>query len=457
MTSHLERLAERWTTGVESFFERPWEDRSRWERVLHGAVALTFFTTREIYRDRSPMMAAGLAFFTVLAVVPLLTVAASLMAAFGLLDGQADGLFHTIQQAFPDVASGVASYLQEIALESAQAVGGIGAITLLIIGLVLFNAIEETLTKIWQGSHDRSLLMKMLTFHAVITFGPLLIALSIVQTAGAQFYLTEIGIDVTLVERAMPILYALVAFTLLFKLVPNAVVTWKAALIGALFAAIAFELAKWGFNLYVNQLLIQTYDRVYGTLALIPIALIWMYIVWLVILVGAELAYSFQFLRDLMHIEGGRRSSQARKNQLHSIHPLMALEVLAPIIEAFDSGQGPVTEKKLARSTKLPTYLISDVVDGWIRAGVIVEAGTGGRGDRKFLPARPPEDLALDEFIEAFWVSEHRGTSDAFTLLSEQYLKASKKFFDGRSGKDLIGTSNNAPDESADGVVAFTD
>lgn len=456
MEDYREILKNRWQVEAARFFERPWEDRSRKEKVTHGFLALTYLTTREVLRDRSVIVAAGLAFFTILAIVPLLTVATSLMAAFGVLDGQVQGFFDTIQQLFPDVAAGAASYIEELAIGSAQSVGGIGAVTLLIIGLVLFNAIEETMTRIWRGTHNRSIVMKMLTFYAVITFGPVLIALSIVQTAGAQIYLTEMGIDSTFLERMLPGLYALLAFTLLIKLVPNAVVRWPAALVGGLFTAIVFELAKWGFNLYVNQLLLQTYDVVYGTLALIPIGLIWLYIVWLVILVGAELAYSFQHIRTLMLAEAGRRSSPSRRGAGTWVHPLLALEVLAQVIEAFESNEGPITEEKLIQATALDLEITRGIIESWEEAGVLI--GIEGDDDeegRAYTPARPSKSVALDELIEWLWVEEKGRYSETIGELSQKYLQVSRDFFRNQSALDLIDAAPDAEEAEveADGSV----
>ncbi len=447
MNDLQQRLQGWWNERVEEFFDHPWEERSRLNRIGAGIAALTFLTTREVLRDRAPMMAASLSFFTVLAVVPLVTVAASLMAAFGLLEVEGGALFDTLYQVFPDVASGIASYLGEVATESAQAVGGIGAITLLIIGLVLFNAIEETLTRIWRGAHDRSMIIKMLTFYAMITFGPVLIALSIVQTASAHFYLTQIGIDVSLVDQLLPVGYGLIAFTLLYKLVPNADVKWRTALVGGVYAAVAFELAKWGFNLYVNQLLLHTYDRVYGALALIPIGLIWVYVTWLVILIGAELAFAFQHLEDLMQGSVGKRSRNARPDDYYVGHPMVALEVLAPIVSAFEHRETPVTTAAIARVTRLPDDVVDRVVQIWEDEEVI-RSVEGSKAEKCYVPASAPESMALDELVELFWVATPDGVRDGVGMVSREYLKESRAFFQTLTASDLVGDAE--PDRSVD-------
>ncbi len=423
---------------VAEFFERPWEDRTRKEKLSHGVLALAFLTTREVIRDRGPLMAAGLAFFTVLAVVPLLSVAASLMTAFGLLDVQS-GLYETIQQLFPDAASGVATYLEEAATASAGAVGGIGAISLLVIGLVLFNAIEHTMTRIWRGAHDRSVMMKMLTFYAVISFGPVLLALSVVQTASAQIYLARLGLDVSFVGTLLPLLYALTAFVLLYKIVPNANVSWLAALVGAAFSAVVFEIAKWGFNLYVSQLLMQTYDRVYGTLALIPIGLLWMYIVWLVVLIGAELSFSFQNLSSLMKEEA--RKLRRRAGLDVSPDVMVVMSVLARVLASFEDAEGPVGVDALAVSTGLPQGAVEELVAGLMSEGVLLRAEGGG-----YLPASPGEKIDLEEVHRVFWKPPRAEPGSALQGLMDAYFEHSQEFFRDRTGSSLVGGSSTDQD-----------
>ena len=443
MNDIQKRVLAWWDERLRRFFEPSTQDQSRAERLRQRVLALVYLTTRETLRDRGPTLAASLSFWTVLAVVPLLTVAASLMAAFGVLQGEDGAFYGLLHQLFPEVASGIASYLSETATENAQAVGGIGAVTLLIIGLVLFNAVEESLTRIWRGTRERSMVAKMLTFYAMVTFGPILIALSIVQTASAQLYLVQLGVNLSWAEWAMPPLFALIAFTLLNKLVPDADVKWTAALVGGLFTMVAFELAKWGFNLYVNQLLLQTYDRVYGALALIPISLIWVYVSWFVLLLGAELSYAFQHLQDLMRAEAGRRSSQARSAQYHTIHPMVALEVLTPIVTAFEGGDGPIKRRDVERRLRLPKSLLQEILERWKDEGIIVVVKDDD-GDVAFVPGRPPHKMAIEELIDPFW-SDGGDAQGQVAQLSQRYLEASKKFFRGQSAKELVTQSEAAP------------
>ncbi len=446
MNEWSDRLQSWWDERLKAFFQQPWEKRAGPEKVGAALLALTYLTTREVFRDRAPMTAASLAFFTVLAMVPLLTVAASLLGVFGVLDAGGGAIFEQLDQLFPAAAAGLASYLGETATESTQALGGIGGLTLLIIGLVLFNAIEETMTRIWQGAHDRSVMMKMLTFYAVISFGPVLIALSVIQTARAQIVLTDMGLDVSFMGRMMPLVWALIAFSLLFKLVPNADVSWRAALVGGLFTAVVFELAKWGFNLYVSQLMLQTYDRVYGTLALIPIGLIWIYISWLVTLVGAELSFSVQHLRSLMDGEAERLAGTDRLGGQGAIHPLVALGVLAPVVNAFETGKGAVNARRLAEQLRLDPQVVHEILARW-EAQQVLAAVEEEEDDKAYLLRQPVDSLELERCLDAFWPQGQRMAQGGLPQLSAQYREVSRRFFQDRSGRELIRPRGEEPGE----------
>ncbi|MBA2662136.1 MAG: YihY/virulence factor BrkB family protein [Bradymonadaceae bacterium] len=433
-TALKEQLSER----MARFQRRGWQERTLSEKLWTGSIVLIYMTVRELLRDRGAALAASLSFITVLSIVPLLSVATSLGAAFGVFASEDNMLVRTLQQVFPSAASGIVSYLGDLAASSAQAVGGVGGVSLVVIGVLLFNSIEQTLTNIWRGTHDRSRIKKFLTFYAMVTFGPVLIALSIIHTANVQIYLSRMGFDVSFVDRLLPLVYTLVAFTLMNKLLPHADVHWKSALIGGLFTAVAFELAKWGFNLYIHHVLLQAYNRIYGTMTLVPLFLVWVYITWFVILIGAEMAYSFQHLPSLMRAEAGERAALLRHGKLRVLNPVIAVEILAPIVDAFKRGQGAVSETQLVEKTEYNRTIIRETVNQLLAGGVLAETREGKRSDRRLLPARALEDIDLGALVESFWIQGGRKLGPAVRALSLGYRDATRAYFDGYVAGDLV-------------------
>lgn len=171
----------------------------------------------------------------------------------------------------------------------------IGLFSLLLIALLLMWKIDQSLNNIWSSSKKRDYIKTLLTYWAVLTLGPVLIGLSLMATS----YLTSlpiitdtaeiIGLKIYLLQF-VALFFTLTAFTLTYLIVPNTRVNIKHALIGGLLATLLFELSKQGFAWYVSKN--DTYQNIYGALSTIPIFLIWIYISWVIILLGAMIARS---------------------------------------------------------------------------------------------------------------------------------------------------------------------
>jgi membrane protein len=163
--------------------------------------------------------------------------------------------------------------------------------------LALMFTIDRSLNAIWRVGHSRPYWVSALGYVAILVMAPLLIGLSMSLTT----YLVTLSMRVASVPpeagsiliRAIPTSMSTMAFFLLYRIVPHRPVPWRHALVGAVVAAVLFELAKELFATYVRHA--PGYHLVYGTFALVPIFLIWVYLSWLVVLFGAELTASLEY------------------------------------------------------------------------------------------------------------------------------------------------------------------
>jgi membrane protein len=180
----------------------------------------------------------------------------------------------------------------------------IGIISILVIALLLMWKVDQVLNHIWDISKKRDYLRTFLTYWAILTLGPIFIGLSLMATS----YLTSLPIINDTVQtigikkyvlQLVASLFTLIAFSLTYLIVPNTQVKIKHALIGGLVATILFELSKQGFALYVSSN--KTYQNIYGALSTIPIFLIWIYVSWVVILIGAITARSMELFSFSNH------------------------------------------------------------------------------------------------------------------------------------------------------------
>jgi membrane protein len=243
--------------------------------------------------DRNFEAAGALSYTSLLALVPLMTVMLGVISAFPVFDRWADELEAYIFANFvPAAGDQVRDYLHEF-MERTAGLTGAGTVFLIATAILLMATIEKSLNRIWRVRSQRRPASRLVTYWAVLTLGPLLMGASLVITS----YLAALpllapeavrGALQVAILNITPFLVALVSFTLIFIIVPNRHVRWRHALVGALISALMFELAKGTFVWYVTNF--PTYERLYGALATIPIFLVWIYVSWVVVLLGASVA-----------------------------------------------------------------------------------------------------------------------------------------------------------------------
>ena len=243
--------------------------------------------------DRSLEAAGALSYTSLLALVPLMAVMFGVISAFPVFDRWADELEAYIFANFvPAAGDQVREYLQEFVGRTAGLTGA-GTVFLILTAILLMATIEKSLNRIWRVRAQRRPAGRLVTYWAVLTLGPLLMGASLAMTS----YLAALPTLAPEAVRGMlqgavlgmtPFIVALVSFALIFIIVPNRHVRWRHALAGAFLSALLFELAKGGFVLYVTNF--PTYERLYGALATIPIFLVWIYLSWVVVLLGASVA-----------------------------------------------------------------------------------------------------------------------------------------------------------------------
>lgn len=275
--------------------------RLRREWNLQKLRALSRYALRRAGEGRLPQVAASLTFTTFLSVVPVLTVAFALLAAFPVFrEFRADIEAFLFQNLIPgNVSESISRYLGQFS-KSARGLTAMGLGGLMLTSVLTMLTVEDALNGIWRVKQRRPLAQRVLVFWAVLTFGPVLIGASlsissylISVSAG---YVGNMPIGLGLLVSATPVVLSALAFAFLYTAVPNAYVEWRDAIAAGLVAAIAFEFAKRGFGYFITH--IPTYTAVYGTFAALPIFLLWIYLSWLVTLLGATIAANLPVVRQ---------------------------------------------------------------------------------------------------------------------------------------------------------------
>jgi membrane protein len=253
---------------------------------------LVRFARRRLTQEKLPQVAGSLTFTTTLAIVPLLTIVLAIFTTFpmfGKLRMALDDYF--VQMLMPKaIANTIMANLTQFA-SKATGLSAVGGIALLLTSSALIGTIERAFNQIWDVKQPRPLVQRVLVYWALVTLGPLAFGISLTITS--QLFTATNGLT-----TAVPLLGALfytvvslslttAAYALLYMTVPNRSVYWRDAVCGGLVAALAFEIAKRVFAVFIRQF--PTYSIIYGALAALPLFLLWMYLSWMITLVGALL------------------------------------------------------------------------------------------------------------------------------------------------------------------------
>lgn len=297
-------------------------------------------------RDRCPQHAAGLSFQSVLSVVPALAVAFAAVRAMGALEAESALVDFLSSEFIPlsrqEISSKLLSWSENI---NFQNMGIVGLVAVLAIAFVTFNALEHTVNYIWRVEKRRALPKRLATFYLSASIGPLFFGLSLYQAA--QFGLTE--------GWSGAFLSAALAFCGLFFInfvLPATPVRASAAVAGALVNTVAVEIAKYAFTAYVSSYAMDRYTGIYGTVAAVPLFLVWIYWSWLMLLLGVEVSHTVQNLHLMESAE--RRITISLADELDTrVNAGTAVRLMAGVAAAQDRGAAGISRFRMSQDLAL--------------------------------------------------------------------------------------------------------
>jgi membrane protein len=321
---------------------------------------------RRFIDDRGTSSAAALTYTTLFAVVPLLTVTFSVLSVIPAFQDVGDQINAFIFKTFlPGTGDALQDYLQQFTQQARQ-LTWFGVALLAVTSLLMLLTIEQSFNVIWRVSQPRRGLSSFLLYWAILSLGPLLLGAGFVTTT----YLTSISLlsgpdalpGLAYLLAITPFAGSIATFTLIYAAVPNTVVPLRHALMGGLFAAFFLEVAKTLFAFYVQQF--PGYQLIYGAFAAVPLFLLWIYVSWLIILLGAELVCS-------LSIAGLQRQQSLPRL-------LILLGVLRVFQQCQERGELVSARQLQKAGWLLPGELWEELV-GLLQAEQLVcKAGSGG-------------------------------------------------------------------------------
>jgi membrane protein len=358
----------------------------------HKAYTLVGYVVRRFSRDSCPSVASSLSYTSLLAMVPMMAIGLAMFAAFPAFSNMRDTLLRAlIANAAPSLAVMVEEHLQTFIRNAGQTTG-VGILGLAVTALLLINTIQTAFDRIWGGGRGFKI-QRFPVYWALITLGPILfgIAFSISSYAFALAQTsTYISDAARLFSWLAPFILEAVGFLLFYRLIPTRPVRWRDAASGAIIAALLFELLKRGFAYYLGML--TGYQTLYGALATLPIFLVWMYLGWLVVLIGAEITASLPEWRS------GRRDPDERPRRGDVLG--LALGALASLRRIQSTSSGGEKLDYISRELGAEIGKLTYVMDMLRGARMVVRSD-----NRRWVLARDLNDVTLNDLVSALNLS----------------------------------------------------
>lgn len=430
--------------------EVPGAKPSKWRRFVHFWVLVW----GSFVRNRCPVRASALAYATLLALIPMLAVAMSVTSTFLKSEGEA-GIEKFIAKLVASVtppagdawagdefalpgelppapesgstntvvgaASGdVAGLLQDPRAASARnavaryindfiqntrsgALGVTGSVLLIFAAISMLSRIEETFNDIWGVPRGRSWFMRIILYWGVLSLAPILLVLALGLATGPHLAATQHFLAtlpfvgnflVTFGFQLLPVVLLCLTFGAFYMLMPNTRVHWRAALIGGLVAGLLFHANNMVSVLYVSR--VVSNSKIYGSLGMVPVFMIGMYLSWLILLFGGQVAYAFQ-----------NRHTYLEEKQIESINQrgreFVALRIMTLISQRYALAEQPISVSQLAEQLSVPSRLVRQLAQTLAAARLVVET-TGAEAG--YLPARPMETITCHDILTAMRASQ---------------------------------------------------
>lgn len=364
-------------------------------RVLRLVLQIFVAITRDLRDGQLSMRAMSLVYTTVIAVVPLIALSFSVLKGFGMHHqvepALLDAMIDLGDKRF-DIVSNVMSFIDNI---NVGVLGSVGFAILIYSVIAMMHKIEHAFNYTWQLRRDRNMSQRFRDYLSVIFVGPLLIFLSAAITTSFNSNIAIeyfIGIPygsqlIHLLGGFLPYVLMSLGFALIYMFLPNTQVRVVSAIVGGLVTAVFWKIMGWGVSTFIANSASNV--AIYSAFASVIILMVWMYLGWLVLLVGASIAFYHQNPQYLKY---------RRDNQIISaeIKEKLALNILYLIGQHYDSGDEAWTVSKLAHKLSIAEYVVDDIVDELSKLEYVVCSSE--EGDSLY-PKKPLRAILLNDVI----------------------------------------------------------
>lgn len=368
----------------------PW-----WRRAGQRVAQYAFVIGRELARGQLTMRAMSMVYTTLLSLVPLLALSFSMLKALGVQETMEPvllGLLAPLGDQAGEIAATLIGFADNIKV---GVLGAAGILLLFYTAISMLQKVEASFNFVWKIKRPRQLVQRFGDYLSVLIVGPVLVfsSLGVTASLASNSVVTElasyeaIGFTLHLLGRLVPYMMIVAAFTFLYSFVPNTRVKFRAALGGALLAGFMWQSASIIFAEFVSGA--TNYNAVYSSFAILLFLLLWLYVGWLILLIGCQLSYFLQYPNVVRrHTEESYVGNRSRE--------YAALLIMGLVASRFAKGEPPLKTEELAQVTGEPPEVISSVADRLIKAGLLTETDDSPTA---LLPTRDLDAISLPDVL----------------------------------------------------------
>lgn len=404
----------------ESLENKLWQTRidelPYFKRIGYSILRVLYLIVRDILDGQLNLRAMSLVYTTILSMVPLIAVSFSVLKGFGVHNQLEPALLNLLEPLGPKSQEITLKIIEFVENMRVGVLGSLGLALLLYTVISLVQKIESSFNYTWHVTEPRPLAQRFSDYLSVILIGPVLIfsALGITATVSSNeiiqglMQLEPLGELIRLLGKLVPFLLVAGAFTFVYVFIPNTKVKLKSALYGALTSAFLWQTAGWVFATVVAGS--SRYTAIYSAFATIIMFMIWLYVSWLILLIGASIAFYHQHPEHRTIQRGNLRLSNRYREK-------MALIMASMITQRYYRNEEALSTQDLAETLELPMDVVSLALMHMENAGILVRTDTV---PPRFIPGRPPETLELKTLLDEIRKSGESTQLDAENIPSQQ-------------------------------------
>src|SRR5678816_3433107 len=398
------------TRLFDDFVDSELSERTHWRRLIHSSLKIAVMVGRDFIQSLVKLQAMALAFKTLLSLAPLLAVVFSILKAFGVHNRMEPALAQGLAP-LGDKGREITVYLIGFVDKmSAGALGSVGLVTLFVTVLSLMGSIEEAFNYIWRVKAPRKLARRFSDYLSAILVGPVLVFAAATITATLQnnaivhafLSLQALGTVILVLLRLVPYLTLWGAFTFVYVFIPNTRVKIRSALVGGLVAALLWQTVGWGFAVFVASS--TRYYAIYSSFAILLLFLLWLHVGWVIVLLGAQVAYSHQYVLFYQREHDLLAQSAAGREKL-------ALQLLVLIGQNFYRGLDPMNVLELSNRMRLPAGIVKELLQLFTQTKLLIPL----TDEESFVLGRDPQTISIKEILDCV-----RNGGRKTNLLSEE-------------------------------------